>query len=81
VNRQAIRIINRYRAALIAAALAVLGGCASVQPLGNDTYTSDAVRPIRAANAFCRQQGRVAEPAGNQSSRMEFVFRCVPEAK
>lgn len=68
--------MKRYRVTLILAAAAAASGCASVQPLGHDLYSSDAVRPIVAANNFCRKQGKLAEPV-QQAGRYDFVFRCV----
>lgn len=68
--------MKRYRTALICAAAAATAGCASIQPLGHDLYSSDAVRPIVAANKFCRSRGKLAEPV-QQSGMYDFVFRCV----
>lgn len=68
--------MKRYRIALICAAAAV-SGCASIRPLGHDTYSSDALRPIVAADNFCRKQGKFAEPIGG--ARSDYVFRCVAQ--
>ena len=54
-----------------------LAGCATVRPLGHDTYVSDAVRPVLAADKFCRNHGQRAEPMGSAGHYGEFVFKCV----
>ena len=59
------------------AALLWLTGCASIRPLGHDTYSSDALRPIVAADRFCRAHGMLAEPQGYAGHNGEFVFKCV----
>lgn len=56
-----------------------LAGCASVRPLGHDTYTSDSVAPIKAADKYCRERGMVSDPEGYRGHSGEFVFRCVTQ--
>jgi len=54
----------------------LLSGCASIRPLGHDTYMSDPVRPVVAADNYCRKQGKLAEPMGYAGHAGEFVFKC-----
>lgn len=65
------------RVALLVGVLVCLSGCATVRPLGHGLYASDAVRPIVAADNYCRKQGMLAEPV-QQAGRYDFVFRCTP---
>ena len=64
-------------------AIVALGGCASIQPYGPDTFVSDdAFKPLKAARKFCAARGHQVDPVLTAQQRPgiegRFVFRCVP---